>query len=167
MSVSSLAYKGGNVNWWGGGRESPYTDLPVTQLKYSRIRTPINTRPHTPRSHIHKHTYLLTGDTLHMLLLWIQSPEESSRVWTQTSIFSVPVPYYTPLKHTHIHTHSRTHAHLHACMHAEIHKRVYTYKKVLSHIQCSANLMHWHPDTGCPSINVLPHSIVLRLSCDW
>ena len=36
--------------------------------------------------------------------LWIQSPEETSRVWIHGSKFSVPVPYYTQLKHTHTHT---------------------------------------------------------------
>ena len=36
--------------------------------------------------------------------LWIQSPEESSRVWSNDSRVSVHVPYYTQLKHTHTHT---------------------------------------------------------------
>ena len=48
-----------------------------------------------------------TGETLHMSQqekspLWIQSPEETSRVWIHGSRFSVPVPYNTQLKHTHI-----------------------------------------------------------------
>jgi len=50
-----------------------------------------------------------TGETLHMSQqekspLWIQSSEETSRVWIHGSRFSVPVPYYTQLKHTHTHT---------------------------------------------------------------
>ena len=47
-----------------------------------------------------------TGETLHMSQqekspLWIHSPEETSRGWIHGSRFSVPVPYYTQLKHTH------------------------------------------------------------------
>ena len=45
--------------------------------------------------------------------LWIQSPEETSRVWIHGSRFSVPVSYYTQLKHTHRHTHTHTHTHTH------------------------------------------------------
>ena len=46
-----------------------------------------------------------TGETLEMFQqerspLWIQSPDETSRVWIHDSRFSVPVPYYTQLKHT-------------------------------------------------------------------
>jgi len=49
--------------------------------------------------------------------LWIQSSEETSRVWIHGPRFSVPVPYYTQLKHTHsdrerggeMHTHTHTH----------------------------------------------------------
>jgi len=49
-----------------------------------------------------------TGETLHMSQqekspLWIQSPEETSRVWIHDSRFSVPVPYHTQLKKTHTH----------------------------------------------------------------
>jgi len=48
---------------------------------------------------------LRTGETLHMSQqekspLWIQSPEETSRVRIHGSRFSVTVPYYTELKHT-------------------------------------------------------------------
>ena len=52
------------------------------------------------------HTHTGTGETLHMSQqekspLWMQSPEETSRVWIHGSRFSVPVPYNTQLKHTH------------------------------------------------------------------
>jgi len=47
----------------------------------------------------------VTGEKLHISQqekspLWIQSPEETSRVRTHVSGFSVPVPYYTKIKHT-------------------------------------------------------------------
>ena len=53
-----------------------------------------------------RYLFQRTGETLHMSQqekspLWIQSPEETSRVWIHSSRFSVPVPvpYYTQLKH--------------------------------------------------------------------
>jgi len=57
-----------------------------------------------------------TGETLHMSQhekwpLWIQSPEETSRVWIHGSRFSVPVPYQTQLKHTHTHSNARAQTH--------------------------------------------------------
>ena len=60
--------------------------------------------------------------------LWIQSPEETSRVWIYGSRFSVSVPYYTQLKHTHTITHIQhktTHSHTHEKF---IHARVHTHK---------------------------------------
>jgi len=64
--------------------------------------------------------WLGTGETLHMSQqekspLWIQSPEETSRIWIHGSRFSVPVPYYTQLKHTH--TRTRTLGNLHCRWH--------------------------------------------------
>ena len=43
--------------------------------------------------------------------LWIQSPEETTRVWIHGSRFSVPVPSYTKLKHTRAQTHLNYHCH--------------------------------------------------------
>ena len=66
---------------------------------------------------------LETGETLHMSQqekspLWIQSPEETSRVRIHGSRLSVPVPYYRQLKHTDTHTHTHTHIYIYiyACV---------------------------------------------------
>jgi len=77
----------------------------------ARIHTGTRTHAHT-HTHTRAHTHTLfllgglgTGDTLHMsqqekLPLWIQSPEETFRVWIHGSRLSVPVPYYKQLKQT-------------------------------------------------------------------
>ena len=57
-----------------------------------------------------------TGETLHKSqqeksALWIQSPEETSRVWIHGSRF--PVPYYTQLKHTHTYVNTHLHTYIH------------------------------------------------------
>ena len=51
-------------------------------------------------THTHTHTHTLHMSQLEKSPLWIQSPEETSRIWIHGSRFSVPVPYYTQLKHT-------------------------------------------------------------------
>ena len=80
-----------------------------------------STLKHLQASNTHTLTHSLThsgtGETLHMSQqekssLWIQSPEETSRVWIHDSRLSVPVPYYTQLKkNTHTHTHTQTNTH--------------------------------------------------------
>ena len=75
-----------------------------------------------------------TGETLHTSQqekspLWIQSPEETSRVWIHGSRFSVPVPYYTQLKHTHKHARAHTHTYIYIYTHTHTHTHTGTIYK--------------------------------------
>ena len=99
-------------------------------LKRAKDLWSINTHTHT-HTHTHDHT---TGETLDMSQqekspLWIQSPEETSRVWIHGSRFSVPVPYNTQLKQTHTHTHhthdTQTHTQTHTLTHTDTHTYVF------------------------------------------
>ena len=65
-------------------------------LSYQYIYTHTHTRTHT---HIHTHTHTHISQQ-EKSPLWIQSPEETSRVWIYGSRFSVSVPYSTQLKQT-------------------------------------------------------------------